>query len=130
MLAKAAKRAPLCSAPVVLCEMDAQSLSFADDSFDTVLATCVFCTVPDPIKGLREMRRVCKPGGTIILVEHMRSRRPWLGKVMDWLNPLSVSLLGDHINRHTVENVRKAGIRVVEVTDLSGDVVRLIRGKK
>ncbi|MDF2500848.1 MAG: Methyltransferase type 11 [Anaerosporomusa subterranea] len=130
MLAKAAKRAPRCSAPVILYEMDAQSLSFADDSFDTVLATCVFCTVPEPIKGLREMRRVCKPGGTIILVEHMRSRRPWLGKVMDWLNPLSVSLLGDHINRHTVENVRKSGIQVVEVADLSGDVVRLIVGRK
>lgn len=128
MLAKAAKRAPLCSAPVTLCEMDAQRLDFPHESFDTVLATCVFCTVPDPVKGLREMRRVCKPGGTIVLVEHMRSRRPWLGKVMDWLNPLSVALIGDHINRHTVENAKKAGIAVIETTDLSGDVVKLILG--
>jgi ubiquinone/menaquinone biosynthesis C-methylase UbiE len=130
MLAKAAKRAPRCSALVTLCEMDAQSLDFPDDSFDTVLATCVFCTVPDPVKGLCEMRRVCKPGGIIVLVEHMRSRRPWLGKVMDWLNPLSVALIGDHINRHTVENAKKAGIAVIETADLSGDVVRLIVGTK
>lgn len=130
MLAKARKRALKCDAPVTLYGMDAQSLDFPDESFDTVLATCVFCTVPDPVKGLREMHRVCKTGGTIVLVEHMRSRRPWLGKLMDWLNPFSVSLLGDHINRQTVENVRKAGIHVVEVADLSGDVVRLIRGRK
>ena len=128
MLAKAEKRAQQCRAPITLFEMDAQNLDFPDDSFDTVLATCVFCTVPDPVKGLREMRRVCKPDGMIVLVEHMRSRRPWLGKVMDWLNPLSVTLLGDHINRNTVGNAREAGIDVVEVADLSGDVVRLIVG--
>ncbi len=130
MLAKANNRAEKCAAPVILSTMDAQSLDFADDSFDTVLATCVFCTVPDPVKGLQEMRRVCKPDGTIVLVEHMRSRRNWLGKIMDCFNPLSVFLLGDHINRHTVANVQAAGISIVEVADLSGDVVRLIVGRK
>lgn len=129
MLAKAKVRASHCSAPVELYEMDAQQLDFPDASFDTVLATCVFCTVPDPVRGLKEMRRVCKPGGTIILVEHVRSRRPLLGKVMDWLNPLTVHMLGDHINRDTVDNVRQAGIHITEVADLSGDIVRLIVGK-
>lgn len=130
MLSKAAKRSLRCRAPVMLYEMDAQNLRFPDNSFDTVLATCVFCTVPDPIMGLREMHRVCKPGGAIILVEHMRSHKPWLARFMDWLNPLSVSLLGDHINRHTVENVSQAGIPIIEIADLSGDVVRLIVGRK
>lgn len=130
MLEKAKQRAAQCAAPVRLHEMDAQNLHFPDESFDTVLATCVFCTVPDPVRGLSEMRRVCKRGGTIVLVEHMRSRRPWLGKLMDMFNPLSVTLLGDHINRHTVENARKAGIRVTDVIDLSGDVVKLIIGSR
>lgn len=130
MLDKAKQRVSQCPVPVSLYEMDAQLLEFPDESFDTVLATCVFCTVPDPVRGLSEMRRVCKTGGSIVLVEHMRSRKAWLGKIMDWLNPVAVSLLGDHINRHTVENVKKAGIHVVEVADLSGDVVRLIVGRK
>lgn len=129
MLAKAAKRASCCPVPVTLREMDIQSIAFPDASFDSVLATCVFCTVPNPVRGLSELRRVCKPDGTIILVEHMRSRRPWLGKVMDWLNPLSVRLLGDHINRRTMDNVRKAGIQLVEAADLSGDIVRLLVGR-
>lgn len=58
-----------------LMEMDAEQLSFEDDSFDTVVASCVFCAVPDPIQGINEMRRVCKPGGKIIMVEHVRSRQ-------------------------------------------------------
>jgi ubiquinone/menaquinone biosynthesis C-methylase UbiE len=129
MLEKAKQRAAQCDAPVSLYEMDAQHLDFPDASFDTVLATCVFCTVPNPVKGLCEMRRVCKPGGKIILVEHMRSDKSWLGKVMDWLNPLTVRLLGDHINRHTVDNVRTAGIEILKVDNLSGDIVKLIVGK-
>lgn len=128
MLSKAAGRISRCPVPVSLYEMDVQHIAFPDASFDTVLATCVFCTVPDPVRGLRELCRVCKPDGTIILVEHMRSRRPWLGNVMDWLNPLSVSLLNDHINRRTVDNVQKAGIYIREAADLSGDIVRLIVG--
>src|SRR5574341_880468 len=52
--------------------MDVQSLTFPDNSFDTVLATCVFCSVPDPVKGLMEIGRVCKPKGRVVLLEHMR----------------------------------------------------------
>lgn len=53
--------------------MDVERLDFADDSFDTVVATCVFCSVPNPIQGLKEVRRVTKSSGKIILLEHMRS---------------------------------------------------------
>lgn len=130
MLDKAKSRAAHCAAPVTLYEMDAQELRFPDHSFDTVLATCVFCTVPDPLKGLREMNRVCKPDGKLVLVEHMRSEKSWLGKIMDWLNPLTVALLGDHINRHTVDNVQKAGFKIIQVENLSGDIVKLVIGKR
>lgn len=128
MLDKAMERAPQCGAPVSLYTMDVQSLAFPDAYFDTVLATCVFCTVPDPLLGLSEMRRVCKPDGIILLVEHVRSRG-WLGKLMDWLNPATVRLIGDHINRDTVQTARQAGIELLEVVDLSGDIVKLIIGR-
>lgn len=60
MLRKAQARLRLAKVPVKLLEMDAQAMSFADETFDTVVATCVFCSVPDPVQGLREIKRVCK----------------------------------------------------------------------
>jgi len=126
MLKRAKKRAKESPVPVKLLEMDAQNMDFPDNTFDTVLATCVFCSVPDPIKGLKELKRVCKSGGQIILLEHVRSDNPVLGLIMDILNPLAVSLIGPNINRRTVENVRKAGIKINSVEDAQGKIVKLI----
>lgn len=72
MLARARKRAAIPGTHVELLEMDIQNLAFPDNSFDTVFATFVFCSVPDPVRGLAELRRVCRPGGRLLLLEHMR----------------------------------------------------------
>ncbi|MPM83430.1 Ubiquinone/menaquinone biosynthesis C-methyltransferase UbiE [bioreactor metagenome] len=126
MLAKAKERVQQAKVPIKLLEMDAQHMTFPDDSFDTVLATCVFCSVPDPVQGLREVRRVCKPDGQIILLEHVRSSNPVLGWLMDILNPISLHMIGSNINRRTVENVEAAGIDIRQVQDLTGKIVKLI----
>jgi phosphatidylethanolamine/phosphatidyl-N-methylethanolamine N-methyltransferase len=72
MLKRAHKKADKEKIGVELIEMDVQQLSFPDNYFDTVFATFVFCSVPDPILGLRELKRVCKPNGKLLLLEHMR----------------------------------------------------------
>jgi len=126
MLAKARRRVNEAKVPVTLYEMDAQHLEFFDASFDTVVATCVFCSIPDPIKGLNEIRRVCKPGGAVILLEHVRSDNPLLGKLMDILDPLIVRAMGPHINRRTVENVRAAGLRIRSVEEQKIKILKLI----
>lgn len=129
MLAKAQQKTYLAKVPVTLMEMDAQQMIFPDNSFDTVVATCVFCSVPDPVRSLREVRRVCKPEGQIILLEHVRSEHPVLGWLMDVLNPVSLNLVGSNINRRTVENVKLAGIDIQEVRNMSGKIVKLIVAK-
>jgi len=126
MLRHAGERASLCQVPVKLEVMDVQDLPLDSDSFDCVLAAFVFCTVPDPFIGLRECHRVLKPGGKLILLEHMRSENKLLHQLMDWLNPVTVTIMGDHINRNTVDIVAAIGFRMQVVENLLGDVVRLI----
>ena len=97
---------------------DVQHLEFPSGIFDTVVTTFVFCSVPDPVQGLREIRRVVRPGGQVLLLEHVRIDRPVIGTMMDLLAPLVVRLNGANINRRTVENVLLAGLHIERVEDL------------
>ena len=97
---------------------DVQHLNFSEGAFDSVVATFVFCSVPDPVQGLREIGRVVHGEGQILLLEHVRIDRPVIGKLMDILEPLIVRLNGANINRRTIENVRLAGLHIERVEDL------------
>ena len=130
LLAKAARKARKKGQPVELGLMDAQRLAFADGSFDSAATTFVFCSVPDPLVGLAEVRRVLKPGGRFLLLEHVRSKNRVLGWLMDRLNPIAVRLSGANINRDTVGNVAKAGFEIVSVDSHMGGLVKLIEARK
>lgn len=97
---------------------DIQHLELPSRIFNTVVATFVFCSVPDPIQGLREIGRVVRPDGQVLLLEHVRIDRPVIGPLMDMLAPLIARFNGASINRRTVENVRAAGLKVDQVLDL------------
>jgi ubiquinone/menaquinone biosynthesis C-methylase UbiE len=129
MLVKAWQKAKSADLGVQLHQVDVQRLGFTDNSFDAAVATFVFCSVPDAVRGLRELGRVVKPGGKIVLLEHVRIDQPAIiGRLMDWLDPLVVRLMGPHINRRTVENVKLAGLQVENVEELAprGLVKRII----
>jgi ubiquinone/menaquinone biosynthesis C-methylase UbiE len=127
MLDRARQRAARQSLTIELLSMDAQALAFPNESFDFVVATFVFCSVPDPVLGLREVRRVCKRDGKVLLLEHMRPESHWLGKLFDLLNPTWVRLTGANINRRTVENVGRVGLKIESTESLSPNgIVKLI----
>lgn len=119
MLSQAQKRAASLKLNVDLRVGDVQALEFLENSFDTAVATFVFCSVPKPVSGLLELKRVVKPLGKILLLEHTRSPNQLLGVLMDLLNPLCIWLMGDNINRRTVENIQEAGLVIEKITDLA-----------
>jgi ubiquinone/menaquinone biosynthesis C-methylase UbiE len=129
MLRRAVKRAERMGHQVDFALADAQRLPFRDGSFDTVTATCVFCSVPDPVQGLMELRRVSRREGSTLLLEHVRARNPLLGKVMDWLNPLSLLFQGVNINRDTVRNVKLAGLAVEREDSFMMSIVKMLRAR-
>lgn len=130
MLERAKEKAQKLGRKVDLRLMDAQELEFPDETFDTIITTCVFCSVPDAVKGLKEIRRVCKKDGQIIMLEHVRSKNKFIGPVMDLLNPLVVRLVGANINRDTINNLKMAGLNISAEKDLMMDIVKHIKCQK
>ena len=109
--------------------MDAEDLRFPDNTFDTVVSSCVFCSINNPVKALKEIKRVCKSTGTVYLLEHVRSQKKVIGKIMDILNPISFKLYGDNINRKTYDNLIKAGFETsqIEVENVWWDIWQIYR---
>jgi demethylmenaquinone methyltransferase/2-methoxy-6-polyprenyl-1,4-benzoquinol methylase len=115
---------------ITLYPMDAEHLDFPDNSFDYVVTTFALCTIPDPVKALKEMRRVLKPSGELISIEHVHSDYPFIDLIEHLINPVLFFLLGDHATRHTVKNIEKAGFTIKETKKLAfKDVFRKIRAK-
>lgn len=123
------RRLEQASVPIDVLEASAESLPFVDDTFDTVIATLVFCTIPNPSKALEEIRRVSKPGAKIMFFEHVRMNRPVFGKTQDILNPLWTKICdGCHLNRDTLSMIELAGIEVTHVESLYQKLFLSIKG--
>lgn len=129
MLSRAREKAQKQEVKVRLFRMDVQSLEFEDNTFDSVVASFVFCSVPDPIRGLTELERVCRPGGKVVLLEHVLSANRILSWLMNLANPLVVRIIGANINRRTGENVANSGLKVEKVTDLAAGIFKLIEAR-
>ena len=102
-----------------------EQLPFREDSFDAALATLVFCSVSSPQQTFTELRRVVRPGGAIVLLEHVRPTN-LLGPLFDLLNLLTEPLFDDHFNRRTASDARAAGLKVLSVETHKLGILNLI----
>ena len=101
---------------VELVQAPAEELPFADAQFDTVVSTLVLCTVSDQARALRELRRVLKPGGRLLFIEHVRSEEPRLASWQDRLNGLNrIVAHGCNCNRSTLDTIRAAGFTITSL---------------
>ena len=110
LLPRAHKRAEEINIPVEIHTIGAENMPFEDDSFDTIVVTWVLCTIPDVEGALAEMKRVLKPGGKLLWIEHTRSRHGLIRRIQDLFNPLWKPLAGGcHLNREPLEFLEQAG---------------------
>jgi ubiquinone/menaquinone biosynthesis C-methylase UbiE len=105
---KARDQAPLAK----ILRAPAEDLPFEDDTFDTVVSTLVLCGVDDQSRSLREARRVLRPGGQLLFLEHVRSDDPALARFQDRINWLNRFVVGCDCNRPTLAGIEAAGFTV------------------
>jgi ubiquinone/menaquinone biosynthesis C-methylase UbiE len=93
----------------------AEDLPFEDGSFDTVVSTLVLCGVDDQPRALRELRRVLRPGGRLVFIEHVRSDEPRLARLQDRLNWLNRLVVCCECNRPTLATIEASGFEISEL---------------
>jgi ubiquinone/menaquinone biosynthesis C-methylase UbiE len=110
---------------LTLVQSFAEKLPFRDDSFDAAFSSLVFCTVESPQAAFMEVRRVVRPGGAVVLLDHVRPNG-LLGPVFDLLNVIMVPLCGDHVNRRTAATASAAGLEVLRIQRRGMGIFNLI----
>ncbi|UCG83460.1 MAG: class I SAM-dependent methyltransferase [Dehalococcoidia bacterium] len=130
MLEHAKDRARKQRVKVNLQQMDVQNLEFEDNTFDTVAATFTFCSIPDQVRGIREVERVTKPGGKVVILEQDLSSKRILRWLLNLANPLLAWITGANFNRRPVENIARSGLKLEKVTELWGGRFKLIEARK
>jgi ubiquinone/menaquinone biosynthesis C-methylase UbiE len=114
--ARVAKRSATVSFPVEITHLSAERLPYEDGSFDCVVSTWTLCTIPDSVQALREVRRVLKPTGRFLFLEHGRSDNAATAAWQDRLNPIQNVLgCGCNLNRRIDQLISKAGLHILQL---------------
>jgi ubiquinone/menaquinone biosynthesis C-methylase UbiE len=109
---------------------DAERLEFDDESFDTVVCTFGLCTIPDDVAAIREVKRVLRPGGKLLLAEHVRSPNPLVRAIERVVDPIAQRLGGDHLLREPLDHLHEQGFEIEDVERRKAGFVELIAARK
>jgi ubiquinone/menaquinone biosynthesis C-methylase UbiE len=127
MIRYARERLKTARVPITLTQAPVEALPFADETFDSAVATLVFCSVTDPMRGLGEIRRVLKPGGILLLIEHVRAQGAFAQQLQNIITPVTKRVAGNcHWNRDTERSVINADFEIENKRDAGGVVQRMI----
>jgi ubiquinone/menaquinone biosynthesis C-methylase UbiE len=130
MLEIARKRAARLGVEVDLRVGDAQQLEFADASFDSVACTLSLCTIPDDRAAVAEIKRVLRPGGRLLLLEHVRSPVAAIRAGQRLLEPLAVRFEGDHLMREPLDHLTAQGFEIEQVLRSKLGIVERVAARK
>jgi ubiquinone/menaquinone biosynthesis C-methylase UbiE len=130
MLAIARRRAAVLERDVDLRVADAESLDIPDESFDSVVSTLTMCSIPDYRSALAEALRVLRPGGRLVMVEHVRSPSTAVRVGQRVLNPLTVRFAADHLLREPLEDVHRLKLEVLKLERLRWGIVERVVATK
>lgn len=118
------------SFPIRIQRVTAESLPYEDQSFDFVVSTWTLCTIPNPARALQEVRRVLKPTGQFLFLEHGRSEDEKVAKWQDRLNPIqNIIGCGCNLNRRIDQLIKQAGLRIMNLDRFRMESVPRIGGE-
>ena len=130
MLELARERAGELGLDADLREGDAQELAFPDESFDTVVCTLSLCNIPDDCRAVAEMKRVLRPGGRLLLLDHVRAASRLVRAVQRVLEVVTVRLEGEHLLRRPLEHAKAEGLRIEERERYKRGIVERVSARK
>ena len=130
MAKRARKRIVMAKAKIQVFAASGELLPFPDNSFDTAVGTLVFCTIPDPAAALQELRRVLKPDGKLLLLEHVKMEQSFLAAAQHVLTP-AWKVLGDgcHLNRDTLSKIIDSGFKVIKAEKYHRSLILLVKAE-
>jgi ubiquinone/menaquinone biosynthesis C-methylase UbiE len=118
MMERAQQRVKQSSIEIEMIQATAEQLPFPDNTFDTVVATLVLCTIPNPHQALKEMVRVCKPDGKILFFEHVKMDNQFLAALQEWLTPAWKKICdGCCLNRDTLSLIKNCPLLIIKLND-------------
>ncbi|WP_370576280.1 class I SAM-dependent methyltransferase [Neobacillus niacini] len=133
MINQSVSKQKLAVVPIEMVNASAERLPFEDHTFDTVVATLVFCTIPNVEEAIKELKRVCKPNGKILLFEHVKMENTVLSKMQEGLTPLWKKICdGCCLNRETLQKFSNQGLKIERVEQFYKDlfIVAELRNRK
>ena len=129
MLRQSQKKAKSYPGKMSLCQMDAENSAFKNNSFDTVVTVCVLCTVKHPVACLKEIKRVLKPNGNLVMFEHVLSKNPIYAIALKTMSNFTEFFEGTYLDRNTVYNAEKAEFEISSHKNVYLDIVKALIAK-